>query len=65
MAQGEAKNARSGFDLDGLPSAGGSTTQPPNTIDLEFEWYQLCHGCGRRKWFSALICNECREKHDV
>lgn len=35
------------------------------TIDLEFEWHQLCHGCGERKWFNAVICDDCRRRHDV
>ncbi len=34
-------------------------------IDLEFEWYQLCHGCGERKWFASMICDECRDRHAV
>ncbi len=34
-------------------------------IDMEFEWFQLCHGCGEQKWFSAMICENCRKRHGV
>ena len=34
-------------------------------IDLVFEWFQLCHGCSNRKWFSGLICEECLDRHSV
>ncbi|QFU81872.1 hypothetical protein [Natronorubrum aibiense] len=52
-----------------LPRAGSSSdTRDESTsddIDLEFEWYQLCHGCGERKWFRALICEACRQRHGL
>lgn len=35
------------------------------TVDLEFEWRQLCHGCNERKWFSAMICDNCRKRYRV
>ncbi len=35
------------------------------SIDLEFEWYRLCHGCTERKWFAGLICDDCRERHEL
>ena len=34
-------------------------------VDLEFEWHQICHGCGERKWFSSMICDDCRDRHGV
>ena len=34
-------------------------------VDFEFEWHRLCHGCGEQQWFCALICDECRQRHDV
>ncbi|MFC4439164.1 MULTISPECIES: hypothetical protein [Natrialbaceae] len=34
-------------------------------IDLEFEWFQLCHACGEQKWFRAMICDDCRGRYGV
>ena len=70
MMRGQGKGTRSetGFvwvDPDGLPSGTESTTGTRHALDLEFEWYQLCHGCAKRKWFTAMICDECREQHGV
>jgi hypothetical protein len=36
-----------------------------DAIDMEFEWLQVCHGCGERTRFRGLICDDCRERHDV
>ncbi|SDD23550.1 hypothetical protein SAMN05192552_101613 [Natrinema hispanicum] len=41
------------------------TNEGDREIDLVFEWHQLCHACGERKWFSGLICDECRNRHRV
>lgn len=41
------------------------STDGERSIDLTFEWHQLCHGCGNRKWFNGIICEECRDRHDV
>lgn len=43
----------------------GETESATDPVDLEFEWYRLCHGCGDLKWFSGLICNDCQERHGV
>jgi len=59
MIWGEGNDTRSenGLvqnDSDGAPRAAGSSTQSWQTI--EFEWYQLCQRCSKRKWFNAMIC---------
>lgn len=43
----------------------GDSKPRADRIDLEFEWYRLCHGCGERKWFRAMICDDCRRQHGV
>ncbi|SIS09126.1 hypothetical protein SAMN05421752_110136 [Natronorubrum thiooxidans] len=60
-------------DPDSIPQQAGSTTERQRqcdseqrrSIDLEFEWYRLCHGCNERKWFAGLICDDCRQRHDL
>ncbi|ELY46596.1 hypothetical protein C495_05798 [Natronorubrum sulfidifaciens JCM 14089] len=51
------------------PPRGSVTNQhresTSDELDLEFEWDQLCHGCGERKWFRAVISEACRQRHGL
>ena len=66
--QGDESDGRRGSDsrpTNARGSLGGYEHVDHPSLDLEFEWYQLCHACGNRKRFSAMICDDCRERHGV